>query len=169
MTVLKYSFSLTPPPPPPPPAAAKHTYEYSEFHLTLAHGWRQVPTDEENTFNFVSDGDGAAIVVSLDFFDIPADKAQQMAEFALDRRLDAVRQLAEGPVTLLHRAIEPHASGQGLEMSFAAEPEGGHLHLFLGYVTARKVLNFSMTCPPGKDRAVALFNATVPGFRPRLP
>ena len=51
MTLLKYSFSLTPPPPSPAPAAAKHTYEYSEFHLTLAQGWRQVPTDEDNTFN----------------------------------------------------------------------------------------------------------------------
>lgn len=167
MTLLKYSFSLTPPA--PPPAPAKHTYAYSEFTLELAHLWRLMPTAEENTLNFVSDADGAAIIVSVDFYDIPAEKAQATAEFAVERRLDAVRQLAEGPVTVLHRAIVPHSSGGGLEMSLAVEPEGGHLHLFLGYVTSRKVLNFTMICPPGKEKAVALFNATVPGFRPRLP
>lgn len=169
MSLLKYSFSLTPPAPPPAPAPAKHTYTYSEFTLELAHLWRQMPTAEENTLNFVSDADGAAIIISVDFYDIPAEKAQMTAEYAVDRRLDAVRQLTEGPVTVLHRSILPHSSGGGLEMSLAVEPERGHLHLFLGYVTARKVLNFTMICPPGKEKAVALFNATVPGFRPRLP
>lgn len=166
MTLLKYSFSLTPP---APPAPARHTYAYSEFQLELAHAWRQMPTAEDNALNFVSDADGAAIVISADFYDIPGDKALGVAEVAVESRLQAVRQSGDGPVNVLHRAIKPHSSGAGLEMSFAAETEGGHVHLFLGYVTARKVLNFTMICPPGHEKAVALFNATVPGFRPRLP
>ena len=167
MSLLKYSFSLTPPV--PAPAVAKHAYAYTEFHLELPSTWRQMPTDEENALNFVSDADSAAIVVSADYYDIAADQAQGVAEVALESRIDAVRQSGDGPVSVLHRAIKPHSSGGGLELSLAAEAEGGHVHLYLGYVTSRKVLNFTMICPPGKDKAVALFNATVPGFRPRLP
>ena len=54
-------------------------------------------------------------------------------------------------------------------LALAAEVEGGAVDLYLGYVTSRKILNFSMICPPGSHEAAALFNATVPGFRPRLP
>lgn len=167
MSLLKYSFSLTPPA--TPRAPVKHTYSFTEFLLELSEAWRQHPTDEENALHFVSAADQAAIVISADFYDIPEDKALGTAEVAVDSRLDAVRQSGEGALTVLHRAIKPHSSGGGLEMSFAAETEGGHVHLFLGYVTTRKVLNFTMICPPGKEKAVALFNATVPGFRPRLP
>ena len=78
-----------------------------------------------------------------------------------------------GFFSMEHREALPtfYADGVlgGLEMSFASEVEGEHVHLYLGYVTSRKLLNFSMVCQPGKHAAAELFNATVPGFRPRLP
>lgn len=170
MTLLKYSFSLTPPPAPLPPAPeARHEYPYSEFLLELPARWRQQPTQDDDTLNFISDRDGAALIISADFFDIPDDKAQAIAEKCLASRIEAIQSASQSPVQLLHQAIKPHSGGVGLEMSFAAHAEGEHVHLYLGYVTARKVLNFSMVCQPGKNAAVALFNATVPGFRPRLP
>ncbi len=170
MTLLKYSFSLTPPPPAqPPPPEAKHAYAYSEFLLDLLPRWRQIPTAEENTLNFQSDADGAAIIISADFYDIPDDKAQAIAEKCLGSRLDALRKADPGAVHVLQQSIKPHSGGVGLELSLAAEVEGGAVHLYLGYVTSRKILNFSMICPPGRHEAAALFNATVPGFQPRLP
>jgi hypothetical protein len=170
MALLKYSFSLTPPPA-PTPVPAQHQYAYSEFVLDLPTRWRQVPTREDNTLNFECDEDGAALVISAEFYDIPDDKAQALAEQCLSTRIKALHAAGSGPVHVLQQSTQPHTSGTGLELSLAAEVGGdaAHVHLYLGYVTSRKVLHFSMVCRPGPQAAVALFNATVPGFRPRLP
>lgn len=163
MTIFSYSFSLT------PPALARQEYDSSEFQLDLAATWRQIPTQEENALNFQSDAHGAAVVISADFYDIPDDQALALAEQCISSRIDAHRLSGQAPLTVLQQGVKPHSSGAGLEMSYAAEAEGGHVYLYLGYVTSRKILNFSMICPAGRHEAVALFNATVPGFRPRLP
>ena len=169
MTILKYSFPLTPPTPPAPQPLVKRSYDHSEFLLELLPQWRQIPTDEDSALNFQSDDDGAVIIISTDFFDIPDDQAQGIAEQCISSRIAAMQSASAKPVQVLQQAIKPHAGGVGLEMSFASEVEGEHVQLYLGYVTSRKILNFSMVCQPGRQAAVALFNATVPGFRPRLP
>lgn len=166
MALLNYSFSLTPP---APPAAARRAFSDSEFQLELAAAWRPIPTQEENTLTFRWDADGTALIISADFHEIPADQAQAVAEQCVGSRIEAHRAASRAPLTVLHRAIQPHSSGAGLEMAYAAESAGEHVHLYLGYVTSRKLLNFSMVCPLARPAAVALFNATVPGFRPRLP
>jgi hypothetical protein len=166
MTILKYSFPLTPPPAAPQPP---HQYAYSEFTLELAARWRQIPTDEDDTLTFHSDDDGAAVIISADFFDITNDKAEGVAEQCIGSRLGAIQAGSDKPLKVLQQSIKPHSGGVGLELSFAAEVEGGHVHLYLGYVTARKILNFSMVCQPDRYAAADLFNATVRGFRPRLP
>jgi len=163
MTLYKYSFSLTPAP------EARHEYAYSEFMLELAARWRQVPVQDDDTLNFVSDEDGAAIIISADFYEIPDDKAQAIAEKCVASRIEALQSASSGTVQVLQQAIKPHSGGTGLEMSFIAEAEGEHVQLYLGYVTSRKILNFAMVCKPDRREAIALFNATVPGFRPRLP
>lgn len=167
MTLLKYSFSLTPPPPPAP--QAKHRYSYTEFLLDLLPRWRRLPTAGDDTLTFQSDDDGAALIISADFFDIPEDQAQAVAEKNLQSRLAVLEAAGPGRLQVLQQSINPHSGGVGLELTFAAEVEGGHVHLFLGYVTSRKILNFSMVCQSGRHEAAALFNATVTGFRPRLP
>ncbi|WP_457442563.1 hypothetical protein [Roseateles sp. P5_E4] len=167
VTILNYTFKLAPPPVPTPPV--KHQYSYSEFLLDLSAQWRQIPTKEDNTLNFHSDDDGAAIIISADFYEIPDDKVQALAEKCISSRIEALQIASQGSVQVLQQSIKSHSGGVGLEMSFAAHAEGEYVHLYLGYVTSRKILNFSMVCQPGKHEAVALFNATVPGFRPRLP
>ena len=170
MTLLKYSFSLTPPvAATPAQPEVMQAYTDSEFLLDLLPRWRQHPTAEADTLTFQSGADGAALIISADFFDIPDDQAQAIAEECLARRIAALEAASPGAVRVLQQNIKPHASGAGLELSFAAEVEGEHVQLYLGYVTARKILNFAMVCQPGRPQALALFNATVPGFRPRLP
>lgn len=169
MTVLKYSFSLTPTAPTQAAPEARHEYAYSEFLLELAVRWRQVPAQEEDTLNFFSDTDEAAIIISADFFEIPADKAQAIAEKCINSRIHALQTASNGRVQVLQQNIKAHSGGAGLEMSFVAEVDAEHVQLYLGYVTSRKILNFAMVCKPGRREAIALFNATVPGFRPRLP
>ncbi|MFG6430903.1 hypothetical protein [Roseateles sp. LYH14W] len=167
MAILNYSFSLTAPPAPRP--QERQSRAYSEFLLDLAPKWREVPTDEDNSLTFQSDDDGAVIVIAVDFFDIPDDQAQALAEQCVDSRIDAIRAASQAPLQVLLRDVKPRTGGGGLEMSFVADAEGEPVHLYLGYVTARKILSFSMVCQPGRQEAAALFNATVPGFRPRLP
>ena len=166
MSILKYSFPLVPPAPRP---TVKRSYDNPEFRLDLLSKWRQIPTDEDSALNFQSDDDGAVIVISVDLLDITVDQAQAIAEQCMASRVEAIQSASAKPVQVLQQSIKPHAGGVGLEMSFASDVAGEHVHLYLGYVTPRKILNFSMVCQPGRQQAMALFNATVPGFRPRLP
>lgn len=165
MAVLfSYSFSAAAPVKP-----ELYRYDYSEFVLALSSAWRQIPTAARNTLNFNAAGLGANIIVSADFYEIPEAQAAAVADMNLSARLDAIEQLAPGRVRLLHRNIKPHSGGVGLELSLAAEVPEGHVYVYVGYVTSRKILNFTLVCPPGRQAAAALFNSIVPNFRPRLP
>lgn len=163
---FSFSFSLTPPAPPKPKL---HAYEYSEFLLALSAQWTQVPTAQDNTVNFQSAELGAGITVSADFYEIPDAKALALAERNLSSRLEALEQVTPSRVVVLQRSIKPHSGGIGLELSFAAEVPGEHVYIYLGYVTPRKILNFTLVCKPGKEAAAALFNQLAPNFRPSLP
>lgn len=165
--LYRYSVSLTPPAPAEPALRLGHVY--SEFTLDLPPTWQPVATDEDNTLSFHAEAEDAAIVVSVDFIDTPADQLQPLAEHALARRIAALSVASSGPATVLQQQIRPHASGAALELSFAAEVPGEAVHLYLGYVSPRKVMHFAMVCPPERAAAVALFNATVGHFKPRLP
>jgi hypothetical protein len=167
MAIYNYSFSLTAPPAPQP--QERQSRAYSEFLLDLAPKWREVQPDDDNTVTFQSDEDGAVLIIAVDFFDIPDDQARALAEQCVDSRIEALRAASQAPLQVLLRDVKPRTGGGGLEMSFAAHAEGEPVHLYLGYVTARKILSFSLVCQPGRHEAAALFNATVPGFRPRLP
>ncbi len=173
--LFSYSFSAAPVASPAPSVPAKpklHAYDYGEFLLALSSDWTQIPTAERNTLNFNAPALSANIVVSLDFYDIPETKAQAVAEQNLAARLEAIEHVAPGRVQLLHRNIKPHSGGRGLELSLAAEIPGQHVYVYLGYVTSRKILNFTFVCRPGKSgrrAAAALFNEIVPNFRPQLP
>ncbi len=77
--------------------------------------------------------------------------------------------MTPGRLQVAQRSIKPHSGGIGLEMSLAAEVPAEHVYIYLGYVTSRKILNFTLVCKPGKEAAAALFNEIVQDFRPRLP
>ncbi|MFG6486485.1 hypothetical protein ACG04R_07385 [Roseateles sp. BYS78W] len=163
MALFSYTFPLT-----SPPAPGRHGYDAAEFQLDLSPAWRQVLVDEGNALHFESLDDGAALIVSVDLVGTPVDEAQSVAEHCVAKRIDAHRLASATPLEVIQQRIQPHASGAALEMSYAAAT-GEHIHLYLGYVTRRKVLSFSMACPPDRRAAMTLFNATVPHFKPRLP
>ncbi len=160
---FSYSFSLS------PPKAELHEYQYNEFLLSLASHWKQVLTAEEGVLNFHSAELGAGITISADFYEIPIDKAHAIAEKCISARIDAYEQLAPGRVHVLKKTIKPHSGGIGLELSLAVEVPNEHVTVYLGYVTSRKILNFTLVCKPDKESATQLFNQIAPNFRPRLP
>lgn len=144
-------------------------YSYNEFLLDLPDHWKQLPTPEDNVFNFYSETEGASITISADFYAIPDDKAGFFAEKCLESRHDAVVAQSSGEIEVLRRSALPHSGGTGIEMMYAAEVPGECVYFYLGYVTSRKILNFTLVCKPGRAAAAALFNAIVPNFRPKLP
>lgn len=165
---FSYSYSYTIKSPSPAPEKLAE-YSYNEFLLDLPTHWRQVPTSEDNTFNFQSDTEGAAIIISADFYDIPSTKAQAIAEKCIESRLEAHSQQFPDQVEVIQSGIKPHSGGIGLEMNYAAEVPGKHVFIYLGYVTSRKILNFTLVCRPDRMAAAALFNNTIAHFRAKLP
>lgn len=155
--------------PAPPPKPKLHEYEYSEFLLALPSSWTQVPTAEDKTLSFHSKDLGAGITISVDFYEISDAKAHAIAERNLSSRFEGLDRLSPGRVQVAQRTIKPHSGGIGLELSLVAEVPGECAYIYLGYVTPRKILNFSLVCQPGMDVAAALFNELISHYRPRLP
>lgn len=160
--IFSYSFSLTPPKP------KLHEYAYGEFELSLPLHWKQIPNSEQYTVNFHSDELNAGITISADFYAIPEDKALLLAEKNVASRIEALEKTS-AKLEVFHKTIKPHSGGVGLEMSLAAEVPGEYVYIYLGYVTSRKILNFTLVCKPNRQAASELFNEIVPNFRPLLP
>jgi hypothetical protein len=167
---LNYTFSVNPPNPPKEVRLARvvqHTY--NEFMLDLPDHWKSYPGPDSNTLNFHSEKEGAAIILSVQFFEIPAEKAAEFADVNVNSRIAAHEQQSPGRVEVLRRSVKPHSGGVGLEMSYAAEVSDENVFLYVGYVTRRKVLNLLMVCNPGREEAARLFNTAMNCFRPKLP
>ncbi|MDN4057362.1 hypothetical protein QPK31_03880 [Massilia sp. YIM B02769] len=168
---ISYSFKLPTAAQPvaPRPAEQSFEYAYNEFYLQLPADWRQIPTPQENTFHYYSEALKAAIIVSIDFYSIPDEKLAMVGERCLGSRQEAIEQLAPGQVALLHRSIKPHSGGSGLELHMGAEVPGKNIHLYLGYVTSRKIFNLTIVCEPDRPAAEALFNAVLANLGVKLP
>lgn len=156
---FSYSFSM------PSAASAQpeeklHPYEYNEFLLSLPEDWKQVPTAEERTFNWHSEKEKAGITVSADFYEVPESKWAALAEVNLDSRHKAFSAVSDEPVTVMSRSVKPYSGGGGLELSYAAHASGT-TYLYLGYVTSRKVFNFTLTSGAGRVAAIDLYNKTM--------
>lgn len=163
-----YSFSLPPEPPQPKADAALVEHAYSEFRLNLPAHWLQAPTSEKNACNFHSEQDKATITVSADLYEIAEAKAPALAEHCLDSRHAALTKVSTG-VTVLNRSIKAYSGGGALEMHLSAQLPDKQVYLYLGYVTSRKIFNFTLVCEPGNDAAAALFKQIMGNLRVLIP
>lgn len=166
---INYSFQLTPQQNSSVVTDKLVEYSYNEFFLDLPPHWRQIPTQDNNTFNWYSSQEEASITVSADFYEIPEEKAYALAEKNLSSRKETLEISKPGSVSILQQTIKPHSGGVGLEMSFCAEIEGETVYLYLGYVTSRKVFNFTLVSQKDKQAASALFNQIMGNVRVKLP
>lgn len=158
---FSYSFNMSPPAAPPPPEKL-YDYDYNEFLLSLPEDWKQLPTSEERTFNWYSNEQQAGITISADFLEVPETKWEIAAQVNLDARNQAFEQVADGPVTVVQRSVQPYSGGGGVELSYVAH-DSRTTYLYLGYVTSRKVFNFTLTCGPDKTAAIHLYNKVMQG------
>jgi hypothetical protein len=164
--VYRYSVAL---PPPPAEPVVRQGHVYSEFVLDLPPAWQPQAHEGDNTLTFHEPAADAVLIVSVDFIDSGATDLAALGNEVLSRRLAALASATPGAWQTLQQQVRPHGSEAGLELSFAAELPGEQVALYLGYATPRKLLHFLMLCGPDRAAAIALFNATVPHFKPRLP
>jgi hypothetical protein len=167
---ISYSFKLGPPPQAPAkPAENIVEHSYNEFLLDLPDHWRQVPAPENNALCWASEAANAAITVSIDFYAVPDDKAMGVAQFCVKQRHQALEKAAPGQVSVLQENVKPYSGGGALELSYAAQIPGS-TYMYLGYVSARKIFNFTLTSGADKLAAAELFNRIVGGWlRVKLP
>lgn len=156
MMKFSYSFSL-PTAASPAPAEKLHSYDYNEFLLSLSADWRQVPNPRERTLSWYSDKIKAEITVSADFYEVPESKWANVAEVTLDARHKALLEACGDTLTVVSRSAKPYSGGGGLEISYAAHTDD-MIHLYLGYITSRKVFNFSLTGGANKATLIELYN-----------
>lgn len=166
--IFSYSFNLSS----PAPAVREETlypYDYNEFMLSLPEDWKQIPIAEDRTLTWKSDKEKAGITVSVDFYEVPESKWAGLAGVNLDSRQRAFASVSDEPVTVVSRTVKPYSGGGGLELSFVAHASGT-TYMYLGYVTSRKVFNFTLTSGADKRAAIDLFNKTMQGWlRVKIP
>ena len=160
--------SPTPFSPTADPGAALTTYTTSEYAIDLPARWRQLPTPGDNAVTFQSDLDRAGIFISVDFYEIPADKAQATAQRLIDSRLAQHEKQAPGQVDVFDRGTRRHARGAGLEMHYAAHIANTDVVMTVVYVMPRRVLNLTLACTARRADALALLDAVRAHFRPGL-
>ena len=153
----------------PPPAAPRlvlNTHTTSEYAIDLPASWVLLPSDDPDAVTFGSDADRAGLFITVDFYDIPADKARGTAERLINSRLADHGKDAPGPVDVFDSGTRPHAQGTGLEMHYAAQIARGDVVMHAVYVMPRRVLNLTLVTRQDRATALALFDSVRAHFRP---
>lgn len=108
-------------------------------------------------------------MVSVDFYEAPASKWAATAEVSLNSRQKALAEVCDSSLTVIGRSAKPYSGGGGLELSYAAHTDDT-THIYLGYVTSRKVFNFSLTGGASRGALIQLYNRIVQGqLRVKVP
>lgn len=148
------------------PSSALNTHTTSEYAIDLPASWRLVPSDDGNAVTFESDLERAGLYITVDFYEIPADKAEATATRLVNSRLTRHAQDAPGRVDMFDGASHAHWQGSGHEARYAVEIAGEHVVQYAVYVMSRRVLNLTLACRRDRASAVALFAAIRKHFRP---
>jgi hypothetical protein len=147
---------------------AMNTLATTEYELDLPTNWKVLPSGDGNAVTFQSDADRAALHITVDFYEIPADKARATAERLINARLATLEGQAPGQVDMFDSDVQPHWQGQGLEMYYAAHVAERDVVMYFVYVMPRRVLNLTLVSKNDRKEAMALLRAVHSHFRPKL-
>jgi hypothetical protein len=153
---------------PVPPQSDLNTHTTGAWQIDLPRNWKVVPSGRDNTVTFHSAEDDAALMVDVDFYDIPPDKARSTAERLINARLAALEQQDPGQVDMFDSGVQPHRQGQGLEMYYAAHVAKRDVVMYFVYILPQRVMNLTLVSKKGRNEAMALLRAVHSHFRPKL-
>lgn len=153
---------------PVPPQSDLNTHTTGAWQIDLPRNWKVVPSGRDNMVTFHSAEDDAALMVDVDFYDIPPDKARSTAERLINARLAALEQQDPGQVDMFDSGVQPHRQGQGLEMYYAAHVAKRDVVMYFVYILPQRVMNLTLVSKKGRNEAMALLRAVHSHFRPKL-
>ena len=153
---------------PVPPQSDLVNHANDAWQIALPKRWRVVPSDRDNTVTFQSDADDAALMINVDFYDIPPDKARSTAERLINARLATLEQQDPGQVDMFDSGVQPHRQGQGLEMYYAAHVAKRDVVMYFVYILPQRVMNLTLVSKKSRNEAMALLRAVHSHFRPKL-
>ena len=153
---------------PVPPQSDLNTHTTGAWQIDLPRNWKVVPSGRDNMVTFHSAEDDAALMVDVDFYDIPPDKARSTAERLINARLATLEQQDPGQVDMFDSGVQPHRQGQGLEMYYAAHVAKRDVVMYFVYILPQRVMNLTLVSKKGRNEAMALLRAVHSHFRPKL-
>lgn len=153
---------------PAPTESGLNTHTTTAWSIDLPKPWKVVPGGHENTVTFRSDADDAALMINVDYFDIPPDKARATAERLINTRLATLEQQSPGQVDMFDSGVQAHGHGQGLEMYYAAHVEKRDVVMYFVYILPRRVVNLTLVSQRDRQEAMGLLRAVHSHFQPRL-
>ena len=155
-------------PDPPVPQSPLDTYGNAVYEIQLPKHWSVIPSVRDNTVTFRSAADDAALMIDVDFYDIPADKARSTAERLINTRLATLEQQNPGQVDMFDSGVQPHRQGRGLEMFYAAQIAKRDVVMYVVYILPQRVINLTLVSQRSRDEAMGLLRAVHAHFRPKL-
>lgn len=153
---------------PVPPQSDLNTHTTGAWQIDLPRNWKVVPSGRDNMVTFHSAEDDAALMVDVDFYDIPPDKARSTAERLINARLATLEQQDPGQVDMFDSGVQPHRQGHGLEMYYAAHVAKRDVVMYFVYILPQRVMNLTLVSKKGRNEAMALLRAVHSHFRPKL-
>lgn len=151
------------------PQSPLDTYANAAYEIQLPKHWTVIPSGRDNTVKFHSAGDHAALMIDVDFYDIPADKARSTAERLINARLATLEQQDPGQVDMFESGVQPHRQGRGLEMFYAAQVAKRDIVMYVVYVLPQRVINLTLVSQRSRADAMGLLRAVHSHFLPKLP
>ena len=152
---------------PVPPQSDLNTHTTGAWEIDLPKRWRVVPSGRDNAVTFQSAEDGAALMVDVDFYDIPPDKARSTAERLINSRLAKLEEQAPGQVDMFDSGVQPHPLSKGLEMYYAAHIAERDVVMYFVYILPQRVINLTLVSKKGRNEAMALLRAVHSHFHPK--
>ena len=153
---------------PVPPQSDLNTHATGAWQVDLPRNWKVVPSGRDNTVTFHSAEDDAALMIAVDFHDIPPGKARSTAERLINARLATLEQQDPGQVDMFDSGVQPHRQGRGLEMHDAAHVAKRDVVMYFVCMLPRRVKNLTLVIKKGRNQAMALLRAVHSHFRPGL-
>jgi len=154
---------------PAPPESPLDTYRTSAYEVDLPKHWTVVPSGRDNAVSFQSVADDAGLMIDVDFYDIPPDKARSTAERLINARLAALQQQAPGQVDMFDSGVQSHRQGRGLEMHYAAHVACRDVVMYAVTIVPQRVFNLTLVSKRSREEAMRLLREVRSHFRPTLP
>ena len=152
---------------PVPPQSELNTHTTGAWQIDLPRNWKVVPSGRDNTVTFHSAENDAALMVDVDFYDIPPDKARSTAERLINARLATLEQQDPGQVDMFDSGVQPHRQTRGLEMYYAAHVARRDVVMYFVYILPQRVINLTLVSKKGRNEAMALLRAVHSHFHPK--